>query len=148
MSLVPHLCTFVPAYLLVHPLKKSFSFLNKCLICLWSILRVTGEKKKNQRAMLPLWDFMFSLNRAKTSPILFLLKVVKGIFSLLLMNHHLGLHGSTEKELFFDLGRNGYQTNISLTCSLLEGRGGFLHSDLILILPFLPPCRPLHTLPK
>lgn len=60
-------------------------------------------------------------------PILsFLLKVVKGIFPLFL-KHHLHLHWSTKKEFCFDLGSNGYQMNISLTCFAAEGRTTFFY---------------------
>jgi len=115
-------CTLFSAHWLVHPLKKSLSFLHKCLIYLCSTLRVN---EKNQISICPLRMPCFHWIGPK--PILsFLLKVVKGIFPLFL-KHHLHLHWSTKKEFCFDLGSNGYQMNISLTCFAAEGRTTFFY---------------------
>ena len=90
-------------------------------------------KKKYQIAVLPLWEFMFSLNRAETRPIP-LLKLWKA-FSQCYSRIITYVYIDPPRKFFFDLGKNGYHMNISLTCSLLKGRESFLPkiSDLILI---------------
>lgn len=132
MSLVPHLHTLFSAYWLVHPLKKSLSFLHKCLIYLWSTLKGYWKTKLNFHCS-PLENSMVLLNRAQISPIHFCWNTWKA-FSLCsswtITNVYIHL---PKKSFSFDLGRNGYQMNISLTCSLLKGRKRFLLSDLILI---------------
>lgn len=81
--------------------------------------------------------FENSLNRAKTSLILFLLKNCERYFLRVILEPSLMSTLICQERVFFALGRNGYQMNISLACSLLKGRERFLLGDPILV--FLSP---------